>query len=134
MSDPGTALMVMGSLAGGVAANNAAKTQAAALERQAKMEQMQAEEDARRARAEGEKLKGKQMASFMKGGVTIEGTPEEVLTETAEDIELDALSIIHGGQSRAESHRFSAASKRAEGKSALISSSLTAGGMGLKKD
>ena len=49
-------------------------------------------------REEGEALHGAQLASYAKAGVALEGTPLDVLAETARRVELDALMVKYRGQ------------------------------------
>lgn len=49
-------------------------------------------------RSEGDKLKGTQLATYAKAGVTLEGTPLDVLSETARQVELDALMAKYQAQ------------------------------------
>lgn len=49
-------------------------------------------------RSEGDKLKGTQLATYAKAGVTLEGTPLDVLLENARQVELDALMAKYKAQ------------------------------------
>lgn len=60
-----------------------------------------ASEDERRFRVSSAKQLGRMRTGYAKGGVTIEGTPSDILEESAYIAELDALSIRHGGQREA---------------------------------
>jgi hypothetical protein len=44
--------------------------------------------------------RGRMRAGYAAAGVTLEGTPTDVLEESAYTAELDALSIRHGGERR----------------------------------
>ena len=57
-----------------------------------------AAENERRQRLRTEKLLGAQRAGYGKAGVTMEGSPLEVMGETATQGELDALNIRYGGE------------------------------------
>jgi len=120
-------MSAVGTLQSISAARDAAERDAQIQERQAIIDQQRAEEDARRSRERFAKLKGEQRAKFAKGGVTFEGTPAAMLAATAEDEELEALSILHSGRSSAESRRISAASARAEGKAAATTALISGG-------
>ena len=79
----------------GFAADNAAKDQA----RLARVRAAQVAEDERR---KGRRLAGKQRASFAKGGVKIdEGTPLDVLAQTAADAETNAIRAALGFEQQA---------------------------------
>lgn len=80
----------------GVSARSAAKDQA----RLARSRAAIASEDERR---KGRRLSGKQRAAFAKAGVKIdEGTPLDVLAETAANAELDALRAAFSFEQQAE--------------------------------
>ncbi len=71
-------------------------------------------------RAAGEKLKARQRVAFAKAGITTEGTPMDVLEETAIQLETDALTIRRGGQVGARALTASAQLQRVAGRSAII--------------
>ena len=120
-------MSAVGTMKAASAASDAAERQAQMQERQAIIDQQNAEEDARRTREKFAKLKGQQRAGFAKGGVTFEGTPAAMLAATAEDEELEALTIWHGGKMSAESRSISAASARAEGRAASTGTLISGG-------
>lgn len=88
----------------------AAKQEADANADQAKS---QARFDANQIRRRTTRLLSTQRAGFGKAGVTLEGTPGEVLEDQSAEGELDALAALYGGKSKAF------AFKR-QGKAALI--------------
>jgi len=88
--------------------------QEALAAREAQIAMNNAEEQARRSREEYAKIKGQQRAAFAKGGVTFQGTPAEMLARTAEDEELDSLTILHAGKMGYESAVISGRSARFE--------------------
>ena len=57
-----------------------------------------AAENERRQRLRTTKLLGAQRAGYAKAGVTMEGSPLEIMSETASQGELDALNIRYGGE------------------------------------
>jgi hypothetical protein len=65
-------------------------------ERNAKIAKDNAEYEARQKRRETARLIGKQRALYGKSGVTMEGSPLEVVQETAAQGEMDALMIERG--------------------------------------
>ncbi len=80
----------------GVAAQSAAKRQA----RTARLRGAEAAEDERR---KGKRLKGKQRAAFAAAGVEInEGTPLDVIAQTAADAETNALRAALAFEQQAE--------------------------------
>lgn len=113
MCDPFTAIAIAGtvasigaSIAGGVQQQAAAKANAKAATQAAAFDEL-------RQRERAQKLLAQQRVGYAKGGVTLEGTPTEVLADTAADAEIDALAIRWGGASRA-------AAFKAQGQQALI--------------
>ena len=102
----GTVVAAGAAAAGGVAQQQAAKANA-------KQAQAAAAFDEARQRERAQKILAAQRVGFAKAGVTLEGTPGDVLANTAEDAEIDALAIRWGGASRA-------AAFKAQGQSALI--------------
>ena len=104
----------------GAAAQSAAKSQARAARRQAAI----AAEDERR---KGRRLAGKQRAGFAKGGVLIdEGTPLDVLAQTASDAETNALRAAFALEQQADDFE-------SAGRVALTQGILGAGGTILGK-
>ena len=77
------------------------QSQAAALSAQAKVEKQRAAFEAERQRDYAARFLGAQRAAYGASGVTLEGTPIDVLADTAAQAELDALAIQWGGQARA---------------------------------
>ena len=98
----------------GVAARSAAKDQSREARRRAAI----VAEDERR---KGRRLAGRQRAAFAKGGVKIdEGTPLDVLAQTAADAELNALRAALSFEQQAEDFK-------SAGKVALTQGLLGAG-------
>ncbi len=63
---------------------------------------------ARQIREYGRQLTGKQRTQFAKSGVRMSGTPLEVIADTIEKIELDAISAKRQGAFEAGQHEASA--------------------------
>jgi len=72
-----------------------------------------ARENARRQNIEARKRIGLMRANYGASGVSIEGSPLDVLEESAANAELDRLTILHGGSIEAGRYR-------AAGNAALI--------------
>jgi len=70
-----------------------------------------ARENARRQSVEARKRIGLMRANYGASGVSIEGSPLDVLEESAANAELDRLTILHGGS--VEAGRYRAAGKAA---------------------
>lgn len=97
------------------AAEDAAAEQAAAAEFQGEQEYQVALENAEKRRRTAKALIAKQRVLFAKAGVQSQGTPEEVLAQTAAEEELNALSILSSGQMSAEVAKRNAAARRKDG-------------------
>lgn len=63
-------------------------------EREAKLQREIGEFEASLVRRRGKTLIGRQRAAFAASGVTLEGTPQDLITATAAQVELDALRTL----------------------------------------
>ncbi len=79
------AAVVGGSLYAGFSAHKAAQQEAADLEDQASLERAELVEESRRQKIQDRKFLAKQGLMFIKGGVTLDGSPLLALEETAEE-------------------------------------------------
>ena len=133
--------MAVSAVVSGLAANQAGKANqavananAALMDAKAKSEKRHADFKANIKRDKGKREKGRGMATFAKSGVTVEGTPIEVLGEMAQDIEFGAQLEIYEGEVKAKEakdkanmFRFEGKVARQKGKTALTTSILGAG-------
>lgn len=76
---------------------------AALAESEAKQKQLETRERVKRQRSENDRFKAKQRAAFAKAGITSTGTPLEVMSQTAADLELAALDTAYAGESQRQS-------------------------------
>lgn len=90
-------------------------------EQNAKLTLLQAKEDERKARIYSRKVIGEAQANYGASGVTLEGSPADVLQESAAAAELDALSIRHAGYAKAIAYKQSALLERYAGNRAVSS-------------
>ena len=99
MADPisiGFAIIsAIGSLSSAKAESDAAKYNAKMAENNALLARQQGEVAERAQRIRGEKAIGKMAAAYSASGVTMEGSPLDVLAESAGAAELDALTVRH---------------------------------------
>lgn len=129
------ALTAASTVAGGVAANNAAKANAKQLERQGQDELTAASMAANDQRYAANRQSGTVRAQQAVNGVDLaSGSAADVGAENAANMELDALRTIYGGQVKNTSLRNQAAVTRWEGKtkqtlSILSAAAGAAGGM-----
>lgn len=127
-----TGIKVISQLRAGEAASVASKARASSLEENAILARRQAAEEERRFRIAAKKRIGTLRANIGGSGVTIEGSPLDVLEESAVNSELDALTIRHGGEVTARGFLNKATLTRFAGKTARESARLSAVGTLIK--
>jgi len=124
----GTGLSAYGAYEQGKQAEKMAEYNAAVERNNALQAQMEAQVAAKAKRKEAEAMNKRQRALYAKAGVVAgEGTPLEVLAETAMDMELEALEIERFGKVTAQKHRDQAAIDIYSGKAAKRAGTLNAG-------
>lgn len=124
----GNLLSAFGTYSGGEADERIGKYNAAQERQDAQLELEQAAVDETRQRALSYKQLSSMRAGYGASGVTMEGSPLDVLEESSANAELDALLIRHGGAVRAQRHRAAAALAEYEGKARKHAATLSAGG------
>ncbi len=120
------AVNAVGSIAGGMAAQRAAEDEADALAEQAALSRQEALEEAERLDKEHTRFLARQSLMFLKGGVTLSGSPLLVLTETREEREKQVQAQIDRANAIYKYGMKSAARTKAQGRSALIGGILGA--------
>jgi len=124
-----TALQIGGSLLAGRSKQKAAKRQAKFALLQGQIEEKQSRVLASEVRRKGAKLIASQISGFAAAGVDVNsGTPIDVYMDTAADVELEALSVLHAGTLAKISARESAKTATTSGGQAQTQSLLQAGG------
>jgi len=123
----GTALTAANQISQGVAANKMAKYNESVSETYAAAARDQAASDEARARQQAERALGARRAGYANAGVTLEGTPIDVLGDAASDAEMDALSLCRRGALEAWGRTADAGAQRTRGRQAMQSSFLDAG-------
>ena len=83
--------------------------------------------EAERHRDKIRRLQASQRASYAKSGVKLEGSPLEVLADTAAQADLDEMIIKHGGQAESSAYGAQAMLARMKGNSASTAGYLKAG-------
>lgn len=86
----------------------AGRTQSKLLEREAEIGRRSAAFEESRLREEAESLRGRQRTAAAKSGVTQTGSILEVMRDSAEEAELEALNIRFGSEAGAQSRLFEA--------------------------
>ena len=112
--DPSTAIMITtlasaavsaaGSIAQGNAAKSAANYNAAVARQNADIARANATADADRQREQAGRLAGRQRAATGASGITPEGSPLDVMADSALSAELDALTTQYRGELQARSY------------------------------
>jgi|SRR3954469_528725 len=97
-------------------------------EEQAQLTLSQSAEDERRARIQSQQALGDMRANYSASGVTLEGSPLDALRFSAENAELDALTIRHQGDVKAWAYRNNATLDKFE---SAASSALLPGRIGM---
>lgn len=127
MSGVGLGLGIAGQYQAGRAAEAQAESEAAMREYNAQLAEREAAEaqeaaayEEKKFRKGGERLKARQRALYAKAGVTPEGSPLEVMEQTAVELETDALMIRRGGQLGYQRYTAEAGLQRVAGRSALL--------------
>ena len=83
--------------------------------------------EAERHRDKIRRLKSSQIASYAKSGVKMEGSPLEVLADTAAQADLDEMIIKHGGQAESSAYGAQAMLSHMKGRSASTAGYINAG-------
>lgn len=123
----GTALTAANQISQGVGANKMAKYNASVSEGYAAAARDQAAFDEARAREQAQRALGARRAAYGGAGITLEGTPIDVLGDAASDAEMDALSLRHRGDLESWGRLADAGSQRTRGRAALQSGFMDAG-------
>jgi hypothetical protein len=67
-------------------------------------------------------------ATYAASGVSLEGSPVEILEQSARNAELDRLNILWSGETRAQGYQNTAALEGSRGSNAMASGLLSAAG------
>ena len=127
LSAIGTVASVVGSFSQGQSAKAASRYNAQIAENNAIAARQAAAAEAARERDRTMRLLGAQRAAYGKGGVQMSGSALDVAGDTAAQAELDALTILYGGEARARASEADAASQRFQGNAAARASYFQAG-------
>lgn len=117
----------IGSIHQGQSQAAAARFNAQVSEQNAQIVRQQAAEEESRARREGRRLLGRQRAAIGASGIQVEGSPLDVLADTAAELELDALTVRHRGLLEALGLTQQASLDRARARSARTAGFIGAG-------
>lgn len=123
----GTGLSVYGQLQQASNAKALGQYNAKLAEEQAKQTEMDARETLRRKRQENKKFSSRQRGAYARAGVLNEGTPLEVMAETAGTLELQALDYAREQKQQAVNLRAQGAMDRAAGSMQARAAQIQAG-------
>jgi hypothetical protein len=122
----GGVMQAMGAIQQGNAAEAAGDYNAQIAEQNAILARQQAAEEERRFRVESTKRLGAMRAAYSASGVTLEGSPMDVLEESMRISELDALTIRQGGRASEAAYRQEAQLSRMQGRAGQQAGQLSA--------
>jgi len=123
----GTAAAVGGQLYAGYQAAQAQEYNARVAEQQAKVERQRGKIEADRQRRDAQRLIARQRAGYGASGVAILGSPLEVLSDTAEEAEYDALLTEWGANTQAGFYETEAKQRRKSARGQTFGAFLGAG-------
>jgi len=112
----GTALSIAGALSRGNAASAAGDYNAQIARQNAILARQQSAEAERRFRIDSSKRMGAMRAAYSASGVTLEGSPMDVLEESFYTAEMDALTIRQGGRASAAAYKSEAQLSHMQGR------------------
>jgi hypothetical protein len=115
----------IGSIVSAQASASATNAQAAAYERQAALERQQAAFNASQQQDKAVSLISKQRTAMLASGVSLSGTPTDVLIDTTNQTDLDVQAIKYNGEIKAQNFEAQAGALRAK-----ASAQQTAGAFG----
>jgi len=107
---------------------SAAKYNQKVAENQAIGTRQEAAANAEKQRRAASKTIGSMQANYAASGVSLEGSPLEVLEQSARNAELDRLNILWSGETRAQGYQNTASLEGARGSNAMASGLLSAAG------
>jgi hypothetical protein len=121
------AVSAVGAIQQGQANKAAASYNAQLAERDATISRQQASMDAETQRRDSQQTLGAMRAAYGASGVTMEGSPLDVLEASAEAAERDRQTLLYKGELRAMGYESDAAGQRYRGKQAETASYYSAG-------
>lgn len=134
----GVIASVAGSVVSGIGAVNQANAQAAQANAQAQLQERQAglelqagQQDARRKQEEARRMIGQQIGQYAGSGVTLEGSPTDIVMDTQRETFLDQQAILLNSEMKADNRRYEAQISRMNAKGFKQAGTLAAVGAGI---
>ena len=121
----------LATLAGGGLSMSAARAEAELQERQASIAMDEARRDATQKAREVSRFQAKQAQSYASSGVTLEGTPIDMLEQTRREGQEEVDAIFKRGEAQKELLYMKAKILRRSGRNAMLGSVLGAGAKGI---
>jgi hypothetical protein len=125
------AMSAVSAISGAQQQKQAAKYNQKIANQQAVAAQQEAAANADKQRRAASKTIGSMQASYAASGVTLEGSPLEVLEQSARNAKLDELNILWSGDTRAQGYRATANLEGARASNAMTSGYLSGAGNAL---
>lgn len=123
----GTIFSAVGAISQGVQASNAADYNAAVARNNALAARQQASANAEAQGRESRRRLGAMRAAYGASGVTMEGSPLDVIEQSAMEAELDRQNILYSGELKASGYEGTSELEEAKGSSAMTGSLFSAG-------
>lgn len=122
-----TAVSIIGTISSAQAQKDSANYNAQVAENNATAVRQQADARSQQQRVASQKAIGKMEAGFGASGVGMEGSPLEILQQSARDAEMDRLNIIYSGELQARGFENTAGLERSKGSAAMTTGVFKAG-------
>ena len=116
----GAVVSAAGSLMSGMMQAQSYKAQAKVQERQADIERQKGDFEAQRERERFRRVSGRQRASYLSSGVSLDGSPTDVIVDSAMENEIDVAAIRYGANIREDNFRSSAQISRMNAGNAMM--------------
>lgn len=123
----GTAVSVVSAIGGAMTQRDSAKYNAKVAENNAIASRQQAAANAEAQQRDARMRIGQMEANYAASGVSLEGSPLEILEQSARNSEMDRLNILYGGELRAGNYGAEAQLNKSRASSAMTSGFIRAG-------
>lgn len=123
-----TAVTAYGQYKSGRDQRKAARYNAEIQRQNAREAEKKAAHDALNQESQNRRITGAQRAAYGASGITMAGTPLDLMSDTVTQGELDRLSILHGGSVEAANYRAQARLSIMRGKAAASAGKIRAAG------
>lgn len=122
----GAAVSMVGTLASASAQSQSYKLQAQYADRQAMMAQQKGAYDARQLGRQNDRQLARMRGQYLSSGIALEGSPLDVLTDSATEASLDEQAIKYSAQVQSDNYRFQSSMARQNARNAMTGGYLGA--------